>query len=170
MAGGAAAVLGDTANPEASDPAFLAAARFGGGFSFAAGQHISWPAMLGATNAFTLELWVKPGATGDIFNTGDGKFVLRYQGQSFVAQVGSATVTSANAAGSAWHHVIVSFTQPSLRLWVDGVRTEVDNVSPNMPIAMDTLTISGTGSVDEVWLAQTAITTDDAARARYCPL
>ena len=170
VSGGAAAVLGDTVNPEASDPSFVAAARFGGGFSFAAGQHITWPAMLGPTSAFSLELWAKPGATGDIFNTGDGKFVLRYQGTSFVAQVGSATVTSAAAAGSTWHHVIVSFTQPSLRLWVDGVRTEVDNVSPMMPIAMDSLTISGTATVDEVWLAQTAITTDDAARARYCPL
>ena len=169
VSGGAAAVLGDTVNPEASDPSFVAAARFGGGFSFAAGQHITWPAMLGPTSAFTLELWAKPGATGDIFNTGDGKFVLRYQGTSFVAQVGSATVTSAAAAGSTWHHVIVSFTQPSLRLWVDGVRTEVDNVSPMMPISMDSLTISGAATVDEVWLAQTAITTDDAARARYCP-
>ena len=170
VAGGAPAVLGDTVNPEASDPAFVAAARFGGGFSFVVGQHITWPAMLGATTAFTLELWVAPGATGDIVNTGDGKLVLRYQGQNFVAQVGSATVTSANAAGSTWHHVIVSFTQPSLRLWVDGVRTEVDNVMPMMPISMDSLTISGSGSVDEVWLAQTAITTDAAARARYCPL
>lgn len=171
VAGGAGALLGDTANPEPSDPMFVAAARFGGGFSFAAGQHISWPAMLGPTSAFTLELWVKPGATGDIFNTGDGRFVLRYMGQSFAATVGTGSVSSANAAGSTWHHVIVSFSEPSLRLWVDGVRTEADNVSlGGMPLSMDNLTISGSGAVDEVWLSQTATTTDDAARARYCPL
>lgn len=171
VAGGAAATLGDTAMADPADPMFVAAARFNGGFSFAAGQHISWPAMLGATNAFTVEMWVKPGSTSQIFSTGDGRFVLRYQGQSFVAQIGAASVASAAATGSAWHHVIVSFSEPSLRLWVDGVRTEADNVSlGGMPIAFDNLTIAGTGAVDEVWVAQTAITTDDAARARYCPL
>ena len=65
----------------------------------------------------------------------------------------------------------MSYAQPSLRLWVDGVRTEADNVMPGgMAPSLDTLTLSGPGSLDEVKVSQTAATTDDAALAGYCPL
>jgi hypothetical protein len=65
----------------------------------------------------------------------------------------------------------MSFSEPSLRLWVDGVKTESDTVSlGGMPVSFDSLTVSGTGTVDEVSIAQTAVTTDDAADQGYCPL
>ncbi|HEY0986763.1 MAG TPA: LamG-like jellyroll fold domain-containing protein, partial [Kofleriaceae bacterium] len=84
--------------------------------------------------------------------------------------------TSAAVAAGAWHHVLVSLQQPALRLWVDGVRTEVDTVALGAPLALAALRLGGSaaaaydGALDEVWIAQTAITADEAARSRYCPL
>jgi hypothetical protein len=67
--------------------------------------------------------------------------------------------------------VLASFDGSSLRLWVDGVRTENDN-GPATQTSLDSLLIGAnySGTLDEIWIAQSAITTDDAARARYCPL
>jgi hypothetical protein len=45
-----------------------------------------------------------------------------------------------------------------------------------MPLALDIVRLGGAaaaaydGAFDEVWLAQTAITSENAALARYCPL
>jgi hypothetical protein len=82
------------------------------------------------------------------------------------------TVTSAAVPANAWHHVLVSLAQPSLRLWVDGVRTEVATVELASPLALDALQLGGNydGALDELWLAQTAIAGDEPALARYCPL
>lgn len=179
VAGGAAATLGDTAMAEPTDPAFVAAARFGGGFSFTGNQHISWPAMLGPTSALTFELWVNPASMGGnnaVLANGDGHAAISVAGQGanqvrFAATYAGGTITSAAVAAGAWHHVVMSYAAPSLRLWVDGVRTEADNVMPGgMAPSLDALTLSGPGSLDEVKVSQTAATTDDAALAGYCPL
>ena len=78
-------------------------------------------------------------------------------------------------APDAWHHVIASYKAPSLRIWVDGVKTQVDGVTLATPVTFDALHLGGAaslaydGALDEVWLAQSAITSDDAALTRYCP-
>jgi hypothetical protein len=77
---------------------------------------------------------------------------------------------------SDWHHVLASLQAPALRLWVDGIRTEMDTVQLATPLALDSLRLGGSaataydGALDEVWVAQTAITSDEPALARYCPL
>jgi hypothetical protein len=180
---GQPATLGDTANPEATDPTHIGQARFGGGFSFDStmGQKIAWPAMLGPTTAFTFEVWSSPDASGgprDIVVSGDGRAGVRVLPVSttqarFIVTVAGQTVMSAPVAIGQWHHVLASFSEPSLRLWVDGVRTEADTVTlSGMPVSLDSLIIGGTygGSLDEVWIAQSAITDDNAALDRYCPL
>jgi hypothetical protein len=67
--------------------------------------------------------------------------------------------------------VIVSLAEPTLRLWVDGVRTEVGDSRAGMAPAFDAIRLGGGfgGSLDEVWLSGSAITSDDAARGRFCP-
>jgi hypothetical protein len=95
-----------------------------------------------------------------------------------VGGVGGATrvATSAAVDASAWHHVLASLQAPTLRLWVDGARTEAADVQPATPIALDALRLGGDaataydGALDELWVAQTAITSDEPALARYCPL
>ena len=63
----------------------------------------------------------------------------------------------------------------ALRLWVDGARTEAAGVG-GTAAAFDAVRLGGSGAtaydgaLDEVWLAQTAITADEAALVRYCPL
>ena len=163
--------------PEPTDPTFVAAARFGGGFAFNGNQHISWPTALGPTTALTFELWLKPAAMGgSVLATGDGRAAIAVAGAGMnqvriSVTVAGGTIASAPVAAGTWHHVIASFSEPSLRLWVDGVRIEADTVSlAGMPIALDALTARGPGSLDEIWIAQTAITTDEAALGRYCPL
>jgi hypothetical protein len=177
--GGAAAILGDTTAAEPTDPTFVAAARFAGGFSFAGNQHISWPAMLGPTSALTFELWIDPATMGGqnaVITNADGHAAIAFASQGsnqvrFSATFAGGTINSAPVAAGAWHHVVMSYSEPSLRLWVDGVRTEADNVmTGGMPPSLDSLTLSGPGSLDEVKVSQTAATTDDAALADYCPL
>jgi hypothetical protein len=177
---GQAATLGDTAMPEATDPTFVAAARFNGGFSFGQTQKITWPAKLGPTGALTIELWSNPDASAsgprDMLVSGDGTAKLQVLAVSatqvrYVFSIGNQTVMSAPVAGGAWHHVLASYGASSLRLWVDGVRTENDNGPAAQP-SFDNLIIGAnySGTLDEIWIAQSAITTDDAALARYCPI
>jgi hypothetical protein len=179
VAGGQPATLGDTMMPEATDPSHVAQARFGGGFAFDAGQKITWPAMLGPTTALTFEVWSNPGAAaGDLVVSGDNRAGLRAIAASanqirFAFSIAGQTVLSAPVAVGQWHHVVASFSEPSLRLWVDGVRTQLDGVTlSGVPVALDSLVIGGSygGSLDEVWIAQSAITDDGAALDRYCPL
>ena len=176
---GQPATLGDTAMPEATDPTFIAAARFGGGFSFAQPQKITWPAMLGPTAALTFELWSNPDASAagprDLLVSGDGRASLQVISVSpthvrYAFSIGNQTVMSAPVTGGAWHHVLASFGGGALRLWIDGVRTENDNGGGG-PVSLDSLIAGASyaGTLDEIWIAQSAITTDDAARGRYCP-
>jgi hypothetical protein len=169
--------------PDATDPTHVGSARFGGGFAFdsAQSQKITWPAMLGPQTAFTFEVWSSPDGSGgprDIIVSGDGRAGLRVLPISttqarFIVTVAGQTLMSNPIAIGQWHHVLASFSEPSLRLWVDGVRTELDSVTlSGMPISLDSLIVGGTygGQLDEVWIATSAITDDNAALDRYCPL
>jgi hypothetical protein len=189
---GATATLGDTIAVEPEDPMAIAAARFGGGLAFTAASntHVAWPIALPAMPELTLELWANPttAAAQTLLASSDGRVALRITAASAttvklsisVAEGGTGgmtrTVSSAAVAIGAWHHVIASLQQPTLRLWVDGVRTEVATVALGAPLAFDAIQLGGAGAsaydgaLDEVWIAQTAITGDEAALARYCPL
>jgi hypothetical protein len=193
VTGGVPATLGDTTAVEVADPTALATARFGGGLSFTAPEndHVAWPVALPAMPNLTVELWAKPSAMAgarDIAVSGDGRVALRVTADSPTTVVFSITivesglggmvrtVSSGSVAAGAWHHVLASLQEPALRLWIDGVRTEITTVHPNTAPALDSIRLGGNaaaaynGSLDEIWLAQTAITTDEAALARYCPL
>lgn len=191
VTGGAPATLGDTLAVEPGDPAPLAAGRFGGALAFTAtdGDYVAWPLALGATPELTIELWARPGSPArarDVAVSGDGRIALRVTATSpttvrfsIAIDDGSAghspTVSSAAVDAGVWHHVLASLQEPALRLWVDGVRTEIEDVHLATPPALDALRLGGggatayDGALDEIWLAQTAITGDEAARARYCP-
>jgi hypothetical protein len=138
----------------------------------------------------TIELWARPAASAgprDLLVSSDGRLALRVTAATTTTVQFSIAVTdggpggathtasSAAVAADAWHHVLASLQGPALRLWVDGVRTEAGGMAPGAP-ALDAVRLGGgtgtafDGALDEVWLAQTAITSDDAALARYCPL
>jgi hypothetical protein len=186
VTGGADAVLGNDMTVEPADPSSTAG-RFGTALAFDPVQmdHVSWPALLGATAAFTLEIWANADAnagTHDIFVSGDGRIALRETAVSpttvrfsLTVDDGTGPATTVNSAvvtAGSWHHVLGSLAQPTLRLWVDGVRTELGGINEMTAPSLDSATLGGnySGSLDELWLAQTAITTDDAALQRYCPL
>ena len=187
---GVAATLGEDGTVEPADPAQIVA-RFEGALDFtpAENDHVAWPAALGALGALTLEVWARPdsaGGTRELVTSGDNRVSLRVVAVSpttvrfnltvLEADTTIRTVSSAVVAAGAWHHVLASVQEPSLRLWVDGVGTELAGVTLGGAPLFDTIRLGGdaataySGSLDEVWLAPTAITTDDAARARYCPL
>ncbi|MBA3398129.1 MAG: LamG domain-containing protein, partial [Deltaproteobacteria bacterium] len=189
VAGGASATLGADATVEVADPGFVAG-RFGSGLTFSPneGDHVSWPAALGMMPDLTLELWVRPDAiagTRDLLVSGDGRVALQVTGASpttvqfsFSVTGGNGqvrTATSAQVTGNAWHHVIASLDEPTLRLWVDGVRVEAAINLGDAP-ALDAIRLGGaggtsfSGTLDEIWIAQTAITADEAALTRYCPM
>ena len=192
VAGGAPATLGDTIMVEVADPAF-APGRFAGGLAFTAADsdHVAWPVALPAMTDLSIELWSRPDAPAgarDLAVTGDGRVALRVTAASpttvrfsiaiVETGVGGQTqiVTSAPVAAGQWHWVLASLSEPNLFLWVDGTRTSNLDVHPGTAPAFDSLTLGGgastaySGSLDELWIAQTAITSDDAALARYCPL
>ena len=192
VTGGASATRGDTTLDEPGDPTPVAAARFGGGLAFTAStsDHVAWPVALPAMQQLTIELWARPSSPAgarDLLVTTDGRVALRVTAASpsavhFSIAIAEGdggqtrTVTSADVAAGAWHHVLVSLQPPTLRLWVDGVRTEVSTVTLIQPLVFDAVRLGGgaatayDGTLDEVWLAQTPITSDDTALARYCPL
>ena len=190
VAGGAPATLGDTADAEAGEPAALPGGRFGAGlqFSSAQGDHVAWPIGLAAMPELTLEAWARPAAVAgarDLATSGDGSVALRVTAASPTTVVFSISVfeggtgqvvSSAPVAAGVWHYVLASLAQPSLRLWVDGARTELDTVQLMASPALDALRLGGAGAgaydgaLDEVGVAQAAITTDEPALARYCPL
>lgn len=182
VTGGAEATLGDTAMPEIADPA-ATAGRYSGGLVFAAseGDHVSWPVALPADPDVTIELWVKPDAASgarDVIASDDGNVVLRASGAGagvqLTAVIGATSISSVGVAAGQWHHVVMSLSRPTLRLWVDGVRSEVGGVMDTFSLAalrLGGLTPAGySGLLDEVWVSQTAVTTDDQALQRFCPL
>lgn len=182
VAGGAGATLGDTAMVEPGDPASITG-RFGSALVFAASEsdHVLWPMALGASTAVTIEAWSRPDAVAgarDVAVSGDGSVALRVAAEGassvrFSMTVGNRTVSSAPVPAGMWHHVIGSLDTPMLRLWVDGVRTEIGGA--NDTFSLGQLQLGGTGAaaysgvLDEVWVGQAAITTDEPALSRYCP-
>jgi hypothetical protein len=193
VAGGAPATLGDTADPEAGEPAALSAARFGGGLQFtsAEGDHVAWPLGLAAMNDLTVEAWAQPAAVSgvrDLLTSSDGRIALRVNAVSpttvmfsiSITEDGTGqirTATSAAVDAGHWHYVLASLQQPALRLWVDGARTDAPTpVQLASPLALDAVRLGGSGggaydgALDEIGIAQTAITADEPALARYCPV
>ncbi|MDB4963770.1 MAG: putative internalin [Myxococcales bacterium] len=183
--GGAAAVLGDDATAEAIDPA-PTTGRFSGGLAFTAveGDRVSWPAAIGATSELTVELWARPEAsagTRDLFVSGDGRVAIRVVFDTastvrFQATVDGTTATSAAVPATAWHRILMSVQAPTVRLWVDDVRTEGAGLTLATPLILDTIRLGGSataaygGLVDEVYVSSSAITTDEGSLTRFCPL
>lgn len=177
---GAPGVLGLDDSVETVDPASVPG-RFATALGFAAAEDdvASWVAGLGGLEAFALELWARPVSAGPLLS-GDGfaltAMAVNATSVRFVATVmtagGPRSVQSAPVATTAWHHVIASLAAPDLRLWVDGVATAVGQAAPTTAPGFDAIQLGGGygGAIDEVWLSGSAVVTDDAALARYCPL
>jgi hypothetical protein len=167
-------VLGDDATDEPADPSWLDSARFGGGLSFAAGDHVTWPAAMGSTGDLSIELWARATGAGDLVVSGDGHIALRVlDGVRFAFSISDGgpaqTVTSATVAAGQWHHVIATFDEPALHLWVDGVRVD-DTASVATPPSLDTVLFGPfPGDLDDVYVTETPISTDGDALPRYCP-
>jgi hypothetical protein len=182
--GGASATLGTTDQPETVDPVFTTG-RFAGGVAFdpAEGDVAMWPVMAGAPDAATIELWASPSAlsgTRDILVNEDSHLAVRVTTSGSTVQFAATvvegngvihTVMSAPVAASTWHHVLVSLSAPTLRLWVDGVRTEIGD-APVGALSLGTLRLGGNygGALDEVYIAGAAVGDDEAARGRFCPV
>lgn len=175
--GGAAALLGDTDQPETFDPA-ATTGRFAGGLLFTSSEddRVTWPAV-GASSELTIELWVRPDAPGDLFVSGDGSASLQVIAAAgsmvrFQAIVAGTTALSAPVAAGVWHRVLVSAQQPTLRLWVDAARTDAGGLAVGS-LALDTVRLGGGsfgGTLDEVWVSPIAVTDDETSLSRYCPL
>lgn len=191
VAGGADATLGDDNTVEPADPDPISGGRFGGALALTGSQddHVAWPVALAATTTFALEVWARPdapaGARDLVVNT-DARIALRVTAASPTTVRFSATIvksngmarttTSAPVAASVWHHVLASSDGMTLRLWIDGAGTSIDQAGfGSTQPSLASLRLGGagaaayTGDVDEVWFAVTPIANDDDARARYCP-
>ena len=177
--GGASAVLGDTDQPETADPA-AATGRFGGGLEFASAEddHVSWPAAIAATSELSIEIWVRADTAGTLFVSADDRVTLRAAasgGSMMVIQatVAGITVSSPAVAAGVWHRVLLVVQEPTLRLWVDAVRTDGGGLALGTPVALDSVRLGGGafgGAIDEVWVGNGALAGDEASLARYCPL
>jgi hypothetical protein len=185
--GGASAMLGPTDQPEPADPSF-ANARFGLGLAFSAseGDIVGWPLMGGATSAFTLGSWVDPAASpANIAASGDGRIALKVAAADSTTTIVTFSATVIDSGGTAhtvtsaksypvnsWHQVIASLSEPTLRLWVDGDRSEIGNVSLGTAASLDMITLGGVlqATIDEVLVSQSATTSDDTVLAGYCPV
>ncbi|MCX5742229.1 MAG: hypothetical protein NT062_07015, partial [Proteobacteria bacterium] len=175
----ASATLGTDATVEPADPAFVAAARFAGGLALTSGDLVAWPLGAGATSTPSFTLYAtpdRPAALVTVLATADGRLALRVVPGSgttvkFALAVDGNVATSSQVAAGQSHHVAASLTGTTLRLWVDGDRTDVVSTLA-MPLALDALQLGGTygGVLDEVWIATTGLSSDDAALATYCPM
>ena len=193
VSGGIAATLGNTIAVEPSDPVEYSPGRFGGALAFAPAnsEHATWPAALPAATALAIAVWAQPDSVAgarDVLDSGDARVSVKVVADSpttvhftfAIVETGpggmTRSVASAAVAAGAWHYVVASLAEPSLYLWVDGVRTTFAGAHPNTALALDSLVVGGnmataySGSLDELWLAETAFTTDDGALAGYCPL
>ncbi|MGN6107200.1 MAG: LamG-like jellyroll fold domain-containing protein [Kofleriaceae bacterium] len=190
VAGGAPATLGDDETIEVADPSSTPG-RFGGGLAFTAAHadHVAWPIGLSRAPALTFELWARPDAvagTRELVASGDGRIAVRVVAVSATTVRFSIellvdgelprTVSSAAVEAGAWHHVIGSLDETALRLWVDGARRELAGSSPGSAPLLDAIRVGGTamtaysGALDELWVAQTSVASDEGALARYCPM
>jgi len=186
VAGRVAAVLGDTTDVEIADPTPVPG-RFGGGLAFASpdADHVTWPALLGATSAFTIELWSRPAATAGaqtLLASDDGRLAIEVVAASpttvhyqltVTNDTGkkSWTATSAVVAGSTWHHLLATLADTDLTLWVDGAPWQKGGADIKQPLSLDGIRLGDLhdGSLDEVWIAQTALTDVEGVLQRYCP-
>jgi hypothetical protein len=183
--GGTGATLGSSDAPELADPS-SATARFATGLTFSAieGDLVAWPLAGGTTSSLTAELWARPGAlpgARDVFASGDGRIVIRVlltgvNTIRFVATVVHSggviySVSSAELPAETWHHVLVSVAPSSLRLWVDGDRTENGDVELGTSPSLDSIRLGGGfgGTLDEIYVAPTAISDEETALSRFCP-
>ena len=184
--GGAGATLGGTDMVGPDDPSPLAG-RFAGGLGFAPseGDLLAWPLALGSMGDLTVELWARPDAlsgTRDVVVSGDGRVAVRVTQDSATTVRLSATmienggvmhtVTSAPIAAGAWHWVLATVQEPTLRLWVDGAASSASDVRLGTSPDLATLRIGGNygGALDEVYISQSSTIDDEAALSRYCPL
>jgi hypothetical protein len=184
--GGASATLGSTDMVEANDPTSVAG-RFVAALGFvpAEGDFVSWPLALGAMTDITIELWARPDAlsgTRDVVVSGDGRIALRVTQDSATMVHFSATmiesggvmhtVMSAPVAAGAWHWVLVTLQEPTMRLWVDGSASTATDVTLGVRPDLATFKLGGNygGALDEVFISQAATPGDEDALDRYCPL
>jgi hypothetical protein len=183
--GGAGAILGTTDQPEAVDPS-SGTGRFGAGLEFDATQSdvVTWPLAGGTAATFTISFWARAASasgTRDVIVSGDNRVAIRVTADSATTVRYSATavdtsnvmhtVSSASYPASDWHQVVVSLSEPALRLWVDGDRTEIADARMGMPPSLDGVRLGGTfvGSLDDVWVGGAATTSDAPVLAGYCP-
>jgi hypothetical protein len=184
--GGAAATLGSTDQVEANDPTPLAG-RFGGGLGFAPseGDLVAWPLALGPMADITIELWARPDSlsgTRDVLVSGDGRISIRVTQDSATTVHFSATmiesggvmhtVSSGPVTAGAWHWVLVTLQEPTLRLWVDGAVYSAGDVRLGTRPDLASFTLGGSysGALDEVFVSQAATPGDEDALNRWCPL
>jgi hypothetical protein len=183
--GGASATLGTTDQAEATDPT-PATGRFAMGLDFVANQGdvVTWPLGGGTASSFTISFWALAGTasgTRDVVVSGDSRVAVRVTADSATTVRYSATVVDANSVmhtvtsvsypAADWHQVVVSLSEPALRLWVDGDRTEIADARMGMPPSLDAVRLGGNfgGSLDDVWVGTGATTTDAPVLASYCP-
>ena len=137
--GGAGATLGLFDTPEIANPS-SAPARFATGLAFESGEGdiVAWALGGGAsTSNLTIELWARPDAlpgSRDVLANGDESVVLRVRRMGpdrirFIADDRVHQRVVGHRAAETWHHVLVSLSPRSLRLWVDGDRTEENDVT-----------------------------------------
>jgi hypothetical protein len=184
--GGAAATLGSTDMVEPNDPTSITG-RFAGALAFAPaeGDLVAWPLAAGPTAALTIELWARPDAlsgTRDILVSGDNRVFIRVMQDSatsvrFIATLVDSssvmhTLISAPVAASAWHWVLVTLQEPTMRLWVDGVVATANDVTLGIAPDLSTIRLGGNygGALDEVFISGVATPGDEEALNRYCPL
>jgi hypothetical protein len=184
--GGAAATLGSTDMVEANDPTALAG-RFNGGLGFAPaeGDIVAWPLALGPMADITIELWARPDSlsgTRDVLVSGDGRIAIRVTQDSATTVHFSATmvesggvmhtVSSGPVTAGAWHWVLVTLQEPTMRLWVDGAASSAGDVRLGTRPDLASFTLGGSysGALDEVYVSQVATPGDEDALNRWCPL
>jgi hypothetical protein len=171
---------------EPSDPTPVTG-RFAGGLGLvpAEGDLVAWPLAAGATAALTIELWARPdalGGTRDVLISGDNRVIIRVMQETattvrFVATLvdnGGVmhTLISAPVAAGAWHWVLVTLQEPTMRLWVDGAAMTAGDVTLGTPVDLSSLRLGGNygGALDEVFVSLVPTPGDEDALNRYCPM
>jgi hypothetical protein len=176
--GGRDAVLGDDGSAAVNDPARMSPARFSAGLHFTASDSdlVRWPADLGDVGEHTLELWVRPSSSGTLLITLDSTISLSLSPDLAVVYTvtdrggdRTATVTSTPITADTWHHVLASYKKPNVRLWVDAVAAPAEQVDAGFRADAFDLGVALTADLDELYVAESAITEDAVARSRYCP-
>jgi len=194
--GGPNALLGTNNTVESVDPARVAPGRFGGGalqFSTADGDVVTPTpgAALPLTNAFTVELWVKPAAGGALpysfFSTDDATIQLYQANNSSVVQIAGAlkdsvgnnyNLTLPNTTQDVWHQVTLTFDGTNATIYLDGVKGNQFSIAPGMAVDLSHVHIgknastplnAANGILDAVFWGSQGFTQADVTD-RFCPL